>query len=157
MLPTYPATLHSGRLEWESDNPPNIPPGASIRVHVTLLTDSDEFPATGSAMAIALADFAADGGPIHLSDPVEWQRQSCGDMPKDKFSLYTQALFLGRLVCTRCGTAAVEHPAVARSDSSAGRADWAEALAEHCLSEGWQTTAEQGSSQVLCPACIVAG
>lgn len=79
MLPTYPATLHSGRLEWESDNPPNIPPGASIRVHVTLLADSDESPATGPAMAVALADFAADGGPSCFGDPVEWQRESRAD------------------------------------------------------------------------------
>lgn len=78
-------------------------------------------------------------------------------MPEDKFSLYVDPLFLRRITCTRCGEQAAEHPTVAPSDNSAQDADWAEALAEHCLSQGWQATAEQGGRQVLCPACAVAG
>ncbi len=84
VLPTYPAILRSGRLEWELDNPPPIPLGASMRVHVTLLTDisspdSTELLATGPAMAIALAEFAASGGPSDWGDPLEWQRESRAD------------------------------------------------------------------------------
>ena len=79
MLPTYPAILRSGRLEWGTDNPPQIPQGAAIRVHVTLLDDTDELPATGPAMAAALADFAAVGGPTGFGDPMEWQSESRAD------------------------------------------------------------------------------
>ena len=76
-------------------------------------------------------------------------------MPKDKFALYTRSLFLGRVVCSGCGVQAAEHPTAARSENSVGRADWAEALAEHCLSQGWQVTTEHGGDQVFCPACVV--
>lgn len=79
MQPTYPAILHSGQLEWGSDGPPQIPPGASIRVHVTLLNDSDEWPATGPAMADALENFAARGGPANFGDAGEWQREARAD------------------------------------------------------------------------------
>lgn len=82
MRQTYSAILRSGRLEWESNNPPHIPPGAAMRVSVTLLDASlaDEWPETGPAMAAALADFAAAGGPTSVGDlfgnPMEWQRES---------------------------------------------------------------------------------
>ena len=52
MLPTYPAMLRDGKLEWGVDGPPPLPPG-TVPVHVTLLTSSAS-KAGGPAMAAAL-------------------------------------------------------------------------------------------------------
>jgi hypothetical protein len=73
VLPTYPAILRDGTLDWGEGGPPPLPPGA-VPVHVTLLVPSAS--ATGGlAMAEALAALAAAGGPSGFGDPTEWQRE----------------------------------------------------------------------------------
>ncbi len=81
MLPTYPAVLRTGRLEWGTGGPV-LPPDDPIPVHVTLL--AAPAPDRGPAMAAALAALAAladAGGPSGFGDPVEWQRESRADRP----------------------------------------------------------------------------
>lgn len=73
MLPTYPAILRDGSLDW-GDDPPSLPTGA-VPVHVTILASSAP-TAGGPAMAAALAALAAAGGPTAVNDPVEWQREA---------------------------------------------------------------------------------
>jgi hypothetical protein len=73
VLPTYPAILRAGSLDW-GDDPPDLPPGA-VPVHVTILA-SPAPSAGGPAMAAALAALAAAGGPSGFDDPVEWQRET---------------------------------------------------------------------------------
>lgn len=69
VLPTYPAVLRDGTLDWGDEGPPPLPPGA-VPVHVTLLVP----PASatgGPVMAAALAAIAAVGGPSGFDDPAE--------------------------------------------------------------------------------------
>lgn len=73
VLPTYPAILRAGTLDW-GDNPPPLPRGA-VPVHVTILAPLDP-AAGGPAMAAALEALAAAGGPADFDDPVEWQREA---------------------------------------------------------------------------------
>lgn len=78
MLPTYPAVLRAGSLDWGED-PPALPPGA-VPVHVTLLAAPS--PADGGpAMAEALSALAAIGGPSGFGEPVEWQREARAERP----------------------------------------------------------------------------
>ncbi len=78
MLPTYPAILRGGSLDW-GDNPPPLPPG-SVPVHVTIL--ALPAPASGGpAMAAALEALAATGGPSGFGDPTVWQREARDDRP----------------------------------------------------------------------------
>lgn len=78
MLPTYPAILRAGSLDW-GDDPPRLPPGA-VPVHVTLL--ATPAPAAGGpAMAAALEALAAIGGPSGFGDPAEWQREARAERP----------------------------------------------------------------------------
>ena len=79
MLPTYPAILRNGRLEWGNEGAPVVSPNQSIRVHVTVLALEDLPVANGSAMAGALAAIATAGGPANFGDPLEWQRESRAD------------------------------------------------------------------------------
>ena len=79
MLPTYPAILRNGHLEWGNEGGPVVSPNQPIPVHVTLLASGNLPPATGSAMAAALTAFAAAGGPSCFDDPVEWQQESRAD------------------------------------------------------------------------------
>ncbi len=69
MLPTYPAMLRAGQLDWGVAGPPPLPPDP-VPVHITLLTP---FPpaAGGPAMAAALAALAEAGGPSGFGDPAE--------------------------------------------------------------------------------------
>lgn len=79
MLPTYPAILRDGKLDWGDLGPPPLPPGA-VPVHVTLLVRPA--PATGDpAMAAALEALAATGGPSEFEDPVEWERETRAERP----------------------------------------------------------------------------
>lgn len=79
MLPTYPAILRDGTLDWGEGGPPPLPPG-DVPVHVTLLVPPA--PATGGpAMAAALAALAAAGGPADFGDPAEWQREARAERP----------------------------------------------------------------------------
>jgi hypothetical protein len=73
MLPTYPAILRAGTLDW-GDDPPPLPRGA-VPVHVTILA-SPVPVAGGPAMAAALEALAAAGGPVGIDDPVKWQREA---------------------------------------------------------------------------------
>jgi len=73
VLPTYPAILRAGSLDW-GDDPPALPPG-DVPVHVTLLA-SPAPAADGPAMAAALAALAATGGPSGFGEPIEWQREA---------------------------------------------------------------------------------
>lgn len=79
MLPTYAAVLRAGRLEWEGDGPPSLPP-TGVRVYVTLLDAPDT--QRGPAMAEAFAALAAVGGPVgFIGDPAEWQSETREDRP----------------------------------------------------------------------------
>ena len=74
MLPTYPAILRDGTLDWGDAGPPLLPPGV-VPVYVTLLVPSA--PATvGPAMAAALEALASAGGPSGFGDPAEWKREA---------------------------------------------------------------------------------
>lgn len=73
VLPTYPAILRDGTLDWGDAGPPPLPPGA-VPVHVTLLVPSAS-SAVGPAMAAALDALAAAGGPSGFGDPSDWQRE----------------------------------------------------------------------------------
>lgn len=81
MLPTYPAILRNGQLEWGQDGAPAISPNQPIPVHVTLLSPASPSCGNGPAMADALAAIAATGGFSGITDPVEWQRESRADRP----------------------------------------------------------------------------
>jgi hypothetical protein len=78
MLPTYPAMLRDGSLDWGTDGPPPLPPGA-VPVHVTLLAPPTP-AAGGPAMAAALAALAA-GDASGFGDPAEWQREARAERP----------------------------------------------------------------------------
>lgn len=79
MLPTYPAILRDGRLEWGSEGGPPVSPNQPIPVHVTVLASEPHPAINGEAMAAALEAIAAAGGPASVDDPVEWQRESRAD------------------------------------------------------------------------------
>lgn len=79
MLPTYPAILRDGRLEWGHEGCPPALPNQPIPVHVTVLAPEALLPVDGVAMASALAAIAAAGGPADVDDPVDWQRNSRTD------------------------------------------------------------------------------
>ena len=75
MLPTYPAVLRDGKLDWGVGGPPPLPFGA-VPVHVTLLTSSGS--TTGGQ---AMAAIAAAGGPSGFGDPADWQREVRAERP----------------------------------------------------------------------------
>jgi hypothetical protein len=79
MLPTYPAILRDGRLEWGSEGGPPVSPNQPIPVHVTVLASEPHPAINGDAMAAALEAIAAAGSPASVEDPVEWQRDSRAD------------------------------------------------------------------------------
>lgn len=79
MLPTYPAILRDGRLEWGSEGGPPVSPNQPVPVHVTVLVPETHPAASGAAMAAALGALAAAGGPASVDDPVAWQRDSRND------------------------------------------------------------------------------
>ena len=79
MLPTYPAILRDGRLEWGSEGGPPVSPNQPIPVHVTVLAYEPHPATNGEAMAAALGAIAAAGGPASFEDPVEWQRDARAD------------------------------------------------------------------------------
>ena len=79
MLPTYPAILRDGTLDWGDVGPPPLPPGA-VPVRVTFLVPTTP-AAGGPAMAAALEALAAAGGPSGFGDPAEWQREARAERP----------------------------------------------------------------------------
>ena len=74
---TYRAVLHGNHLEWLDDGPEEVLPGREVEVFVTIL-DPEDSPASvrsrGAAMAAALEQLAAAGGPRSFGDAVEWER-----------------------------------------------------------------------------------
>ena len=78
MLPTYPATLRNGQIEWGSEGAPPIPPNESVPVRVMVLnrTSPDR-----NALAAALDALAASGVAEKFGDPVEWQIEERKDRP----------------------------------------------------------------------------
>lgn len=79
MLPTYPAVLRSGQIEWGTDSPPALPLDTPIPVHVTLLGPPRNSQPSGAAMVAALTALAAIGGPSGFGNPDEWQRETRAD------------------------------------------------------------------------------
>jgi hypothetical protein len=79
MLPTYPAILRGGSVDWGPGGPPPLPVGA-VPVHVTLLVSPGP-AADGPAMAAALEALAANGGPFGFGDPGAWQREVRAERP----------------------------------------------------------------------------
>jgi hypothetical protein len=78
MLPTYPAVLTNGRIEWSGEVPAGL--GPRTRVRVTLLdppqgTASDQ----GKCMAAALEVISARGGIATITDPLAWEREQRKD------------------------------------------------------------------------------
>src|SRR5437660_91715 len=69
MLPTYPAVLRDGRLEWGNEGAPEFAPNQPIPVHVTVLAPECLPSANGSAMAAALTAFVAAGGRSNFGQP----------------------------------------------------------------------------------------
>jgi hypothetical protein len=80
MLPTYPAVIRDGRIEWTGDTPRDLPAGRPVRVYITLL-DRPEPDGSGEALAAALQRIADAGGLPSIPDPVGWQREQREDRP----------------------------------------------------------------------------
>jgi hypothetical protein len=82
MPASYRAVLHGNHLEWRDKEPEEIRPDHEVEVFVTIL-DTLDSPATakarGAAMAAALEQLAAAGGPLSFGDAVEWQRDTRND------------------------------------------------------------------------------
>ena len=74
---TYRAVLHGNHLEWRDEEPEEALPGRDVEVVVTILDPEDSSAAVrsrGAAMAAALEQLAAAGGPGSFGDAVEWER-----------------------------------------------------------------------------------
>ena len=79
MLPTYTAVLRGETLEWTA-GAPDLPAGAAVTVHVTVIAPARPKP-NGAAAAAALQALADAGGALSFGDPVEWQREVRADRP----------------------------------------------------------------------------
>jgi hypothetical protein len=80
MLPTYPAYLRDGRVEWAAETPPSLSSDHPIRVHVTLLEPvSSNGTDRGKRMAAALERLATGTGLSVIADPLAWQREQRED------------------------------------------------------------------------------
>ena len=79
MRATYRAVLHGNYLEWRDKEPEELLPDREVEVFVTILDTSDT-PATaksrGAAMAAALEELAAAGGPQSFGDAAQWERET---------------------------------------------------------------------------------
>jgi len=79
MRATYRAVLHGNHLEWRDKEPEEVLPDQDVEVFVTILDTSDS-PAVaksrGAAMAAALEQLAAAGGPRSFGDAVEGERDT---------------------------------------------------------------------------------
>jgi hypothetical protein len=77
MPATYRAVLQGDHLEWR-DKPEDLLPDRRVEVVVTIL-GAPEAPAEasrGAAMAAALAQLAAAGGPRSFGNAAEWERST---------------------------------------------------------------------------------
>ena len=78
MLPTYPAVLLDGHIEWSGDAPPGLNPDLSVEVLVTVLKPKPETTDRGRRMVAALEKLI--GSELSkISDPVAWQREQRAD------------------------------------------------------------------------------
>ncbi len=79
MRTTYLAVLHGNQLEWRYEKPRDLSPDRDVEVSVTIL-DTLDAPATtknrGAAMAAALEQLAAAGGPQSFDDAARWEREA---------------------------------------------------------------------------------
>jgi hypothetical protein len=79
MRAAYRAVLHGNHLEWRDEEPKDLSPDRAIEVSVTIL-DATDSPATdqarGAAMAAALGQLAAAGGPKSFGDAADWERDT---------------------------------------------------------------------------------
>src|SRR6185436_5967951 len=84
---TYRAVLHGNHLEWRDKEPEELPPDHGVEVIVTILDTADS-PATarsrGVAMAAALEQLAAAGGPRSFGDAAEWERDTRSSSPSNE-------------------------------------------------------------------------
>ena len=79
MRSTYRAVLIGNRLEWRDEEPPSLTPDRGVEVYVTILDTSvspDADETRGAAMAAALEQLAAAGGPQRFGDAGEWERET---------------------------------------------------------------------------------
>lgn len=82
MMPTYPATLRDGRIEWGQEGAPKLAPNESVQVYITIVASPLRQTSNGAAMAAALEAIAKAGGPTGFpEDVVEWQREERKDRP----------------------------------------------------------------------------
>jgi hypothetical protein len=85
MLPTYPAILRDGRIEWDQEVPINLVPGDAVHVPITLLEPVVEpvvqQPSTsrGECMAAALERLAALPTSNLPVNPLAWERETRED------------------------------------------------------------------------------
>jgi hypothetical protein len=82
MLPTYPAVIRDGRIEWTGEKPAGLRPDQATPCHVTIL-EPQALPIEGrkALRAAAMERAAARGGIRAIPDPVAWQREEREDRP----------------------------------------------------------------------------
>lgn len=79
MLPTYPATLRNGRIEWGPNGPPALPTDESVPIEVTILNPPPTPPSDGRSLLELFEALAAGGAFSEIEDVVEWQREQRKD------------------------------------------------------------------------------
>lgn len=77
MLSTYRAVLRGHVLEWQYDQPLNLPADRPVTVHVTILDDgvTDSLPQQGQQMAAALEQLAHLPSTLGAVDAAHWERE----------------------------------------------------------------------------------
>ncbi len=77
MTGIYRATLYGNRLEWSEEKPQSLPPDRGVEVFVTIPNkpvSAKSARQRGAAMAAALEQLAAAGGPKSFGDAAKWER-----------------------------------------------------------------------------------
>jgi hypothetical protein len=77
MLSTYRAVLRGRVLEWQYDQPLNLPSDRPVTVHVTILDDvvTDSPAQQGQQMATALEQLAHLPSTLGAVDAAQWERE----------------------------------------------------------------------------------
>ncbi|HET6575813.1 MAG TPA: hypothetical protein VFG68_19585 [Fimbriiglobus sp.] len=83
MLPTYPAVIRDGRIEWTGEAPVGLPPDTAVPCYITLFVPAPVMSREerGKRMAAALERLAARGGVASIPDPLAWEREQREDRP----------------------------------------------------------------------------
>jgi len=83
MHPTYPGLLRDNQIAWTSDSPPDLAPGQTVQVIVTLVQADAGVPSDdrGQQMAAILEQLAALPANEDLADPLAWEREIRTDRP----------------------------------------------------------------------------